>query len=286
MIDNKLNNRNTPTLIIVELETQTGCNRRCSYCPNSFYTRKKNILPTQKIEQIIKELKIMQFTGQLSLHFYNEPLLDDRICYIVSYIKKQLPKSNTLIYSNGDFLTKELFLQLINYGVDKFLVTKQEENIGRHNLEWRFELPEQSRTHLYYQTYEHTEINYTNRGGSLPDIGIPEKPLDLPCFLPDSTMTISATGNVVLCFEDYFETQIMGNVFEDNIYDIWTGKSFSEARQYLNEGKRSNFPICDKCNNTEYSINSFFNYTQQRLKYDTEKIARTFPQRKRNSSPR
>jgi 2-deoxy-scyllo-inosamine dehydrogenase (SAM-dependent)/8-amino-3,8-dideoxy-alpha-D-manno-octulosonate transaminase len=60
-------------------------------------------------EKIINELAIIDFDGRISYHFYGEPLLDKRLPRFVSETRRRVPKSTTEIYSNGDFLTLELF---------------------------------------------------------------------------------------------------------------------------------------------------------------------------------
>lgn len=254
-----------PELKIVELETFTPCNRKCSYCPNSTNKRLPHYLSMETIEKIVSDLKQMGFSGQFSFQFYNEPLLDKRMPEIVELVRVKLPKAFLLMYTNGDYLTYKYFRLLIDKGIDKFLVTRHEQSINKHNLSWRFSLKEKEKQYLFYQSYRNPEIFYTNRGGILPHIEEINSPLTVPCALPSTSMTITAKGNVVLCFEDYHESQIMGNVMKSSIQEIWYGEKFRQVRRLLIDGDRTCTSICRKCNNIENQEIEEVNYTQRRV---------------------
>ena len=254
-----------PELRIVELETYSRCNRACTYCPNSLYKRKPFYMPLPIIMKLLRILADMHFQGQFSFHFYNEPLLDKRIAEIVDNTRKYLPDAFLLMYTNGDFLTYEYFKQLIHLGIDKFLVTRQEGVPPSCFLAWRHRLSEREKEYLFYQDFKHPGILYTNRGGLLPGIENPAESLAVPCVLPCTSVAISAYGNVLLCFEDYNETMVMGNVFNTSIKDIWYGRNYIPIREKLLKGNRSCTHLCKKCNNIEnQSLENYF-YTQERV---------------------
>ena len=57
--------------------------------------------------KIIDELSEIGFSGEIHPHLYNEPLLDERLGRFVKYIKKKLPESEVIVFSNGIYLTIE-----------------------------------------------------------------------------------------------------------------------------------------------------------------------------------
>jgi MoaA/NifB/PqqE/SkfB family radical SAM enzyme len=69
---------------VVEIETRSVCNLRCNYCPNSISERGllKNCqqMPEALFFHIIDELSEIRFSGEVYPHFFNEPLLDERLC--------------------------------------------------------------------------------------------------------------------------------------------------------------------------------------------------------------
>ena len=118
----------------INMETSTVCNRRCSYCPNSIYDRglekNKKDMPFWLFKKIIDELSEINFEGRLSPHFFNEPLLDERIFTLIKYAITKLPKARIVLYTNGDFLTPITYNALIEAGVSGFVITSHE---GKHN---------------------------------------------------------------------------------------------------------------------------------------------------------
>ena len=95
------------------------------------------------------------------------------------------------------------------------------------------------------------KLNFTNRGGTLENIGRKGPlPLSTPCFIPRSVMVITLKGNVVPCYEDFFQKHVMGNVFESSLLDIWNSEKYVQFREQLKKGNRSSFDVCNSCNNS------------------------------------
>jgi hypothetical protein len=66
-------------LLLVEIETAASGNRRCHHCPVSTHGARTGQMPRELFAKIISDLREMGFRGTMSFHFYNEPLLDDRL---------------------------------------------------------------------------------------------------------------------------------------------------------------------------------------------------------------
>jgi sulfatase maturation enzyme AslB (radical SAM superfamily) len=58
----------------VEMEINSTCNRSCWYCPDSFARRPVGYMSDGLFRKIIAELAEMDFDGNVSYHFYGEPL--------------------------------------------------------------------------------------------------------------------------------------------------------------------------------------------------------------------
>ncbi len=146
------------------LETTTYCNRRCSYCPNSISDRglKKNEikLDIEDIKSIVDQLVSINFNGKFLPHFYGEPLLDDRLFDIVSYIKLKRPKSIVDIHTNGDYLNSDIFEKLINAKVDGLIITNhspQNKNLELKGLISRY------KKHLNIEYRNGDQLSFYNR---------------------------------------------------------------------------------------------------------------------------
>src|SRR3989344_6373293 len=93
----------------VEIETSTYCNRTCSWCPNSTFQRSRaqNLMPENLFDKIVNDLKGVNYSGQIALHNYNEPLMDPHLFSHIARVKQKLPGAKILILTNGDLLDVE-----------------------------------------------------------------------------------------------------------------------------------------------------------------------------------
>lgn len=61
------------------------------------------------------------------------------------------------------------------------------------------------------------------------------------------SMAINSDGSVSSCFSDWEHLNIIGNVKEDSVYDIWNGKSLRNLRIAHLENNRSSYNVCADC---------------------------------------
>lgn len=212
----------------VEIETYTVCNRKCSYCPNSKFTRGDYKMQISLFKKIIDDLKELDYKGDITPDFYNEPFLDKRLPELLKYIKKQLPDSKIVIFSNGDFLDKRLFDEISNY-VGLIDITDH----GNLNPN----IPKDEKIKI--RKLEH----FSSRGGL---VTVKNKITKEKCYQPTRMLVITYNGDVILCCNDYFGKHVFGNLKEESIMEVWNKKSFINARKKLREGVPI-FKICKEC---------------------------------------
>jgi radical SAM protein with 4Fe4S-binding SPASM domain len=230
---------------VVELEVNSMCNRRCHYCPNSTSRRPPGYMKEGLFRKILGELGAMGYDGRLSYHFYGEPLLDKRLPGFVARSRRELPRAELEVFTNGDLLTLETFRELVGLGLDLFLVT-QHDNVVPENLEEILATTTPAeREHLSIRFARDREL--INRSGLIETLGKPDETLRLPCDWPLSDMVITLQGNVVLCCNDYFETEVVGNVAESSLREVWASPRFDAFRQALATGNRTASKLCVNC---------------------------------------
>ncbi|XPV67849.1 MAG: radical SAM/SPASM domain-containing protein [Halarcobacter sp.] len=228
-------NRNI-NLSCIEIEINTKCNFKCSYCPSSFNNVKNSYMSFEKYKIIIDKLKQVDFNGRLSFHFYNEPTLHPDLEKFIKFSSKELPKALLRLYTNGSRLNDKLYCRLSNAGVDQFYVTLHKQT---PNLPTR---PKQVVREL-------SNIDITNRGGSLHSIN---NHLEIPCMLPQEFLLFDINGNALMCFEDYYKTEIFGNIFIDSLEKIYFNTRLEIFRKHLSLGDRTICNICKKCDSKAY----------------------------------
>jgi radical SAM protein with 4Fe4S-binding SPASM domain len=235
----------------VEIEINSACNMACSYCPNSVDERiEQGEMSVELYELLMNQLVEMGFVGRISYDFYNEPMMCTNFDLFVKMTKKYLPDSRLVIYSNGSFLTPKRFEEAVANGVHSFIITKH-EGVKKLAFDKTYAgLSEEQKKIVKYQ--HHTDLEQenklTNRGGVLEGVGPESIPNLLPCYIPSSMLTVSVKGNVIPCFEDFYQKNMMGNIQDKHLKDIWNDEHYQEHRYQLRKCQRHKYSPCDKCN--------------------------------------
>ena len=230
----------------VELEVNSMCNRKCSYCPNVSAQRPSGYMKESLFQKIIDELSEIDFDGNVSYHFYGEPLLDKRLPDLVHYTVLHVPKCTPVIYSNGDFLTLDVFRQYIRWGHTKFWVTQHDSRMPPNLQRILNAASKEEKKHISIRFAKDGRM--TNRGGLIRTMSVPAQPLQTPCDWPLAIMVITMNGNVVPCCNDYFETEVVGNVETHSLREVWCSERSERFRRALSKGDRTASRLCEKCN--------------------------------------
>ena len=236
----------------VELSLIDVCNRKCTFCPKY----DENVAPdtfqkmTRKIiDEIHDQLLEIHFTGTISLCGYGEPLLHKDISYIV---KKLSNVSKVEIITNGDVLSSKRLQELYLADASKVLVSMYDgpEQIEKFkDMTKKANVPEDLviLRDRWYDQYNDFGVKLTNRAGTVKT-GEQEKIGKYTnCFYPTYQLLIDWNGNVYLCPQDWQRKVSMGNIMQETIFSIWTGKTLTDYRKNLISGKRCSGP-CKSCN--------------------------------------
>ena len=248
-------------LDVVEIETTTICNRRCIYCPNSTVTRPQKFMEESTFHRIIDSLVEMGFHGRLSPHFFGEPLMDDRLPFLLRYTKEKLPKAQIKLFTNGDLLTVDKYNKLCEVGVDVFRVSQHSAEPSKAIIKTLEYAKEHAGQHLikpieylnyYNEFYKNHNTNnlLNNRGGLIQNISSKSRTF---CYYVNQ-LTFDYEGNAVLCCNDYLSSIKFGNIMTSSIRDIWHDPNYIKARRNIMSGSWV-FDICKKCS-TEHGVMS------------------------------
>ena len=71
-------------------------------------------------------------------------------------------------------------------------------------------------------------------------------------------MFVDWNGDVLFCSNDWGREHVVGNLLQQDIRDVWLGKTMRNIRKRLAEGNRTESP-CNKCsvNGTMFGEESF-----------------------------
>tara|TARA_X000000950_G_C13902180_1_gene655340 strand:+ start:1795 stop:2661 length:867 start_codon:yes stop_codon:yes gene_type:complete len=243
---------NVPKPTWIELSLIDVCNRKCVFCPKA----NEDIAPDtyqsmsrMMIDKIHDQLSEINFSGTVSLCGYGEPLLHKDINYIVEKLSKI---SKVEIITNGDVLTSKKLQALYLSKVSKVLVSMYD---GPEQIE-KFEkiareanVPKETfiLRDRWYDKYNDFGVKLTNRAGTISEGNQDEINKYKKCFYPTYQFLIDWNGNIYLCPQDWQRRMPMGNMLQETILEIWTGKIISKFRKNLIKGNRCDKP-CTKCN--------------------------------------
>lgn len=249
------NNMPYPIFDRISIESNSYCNRNCSFCTRSFDNRAKTKMPLDLIKKVLNELHQINYQGLIAFHFYNEIFTDDRI-FTLFETCKELGLRN-YITSNGDYLNFEKVKELSTYNIEEMNISlynwkndsdfvnlrnKTIERLGLDMYNWKFKIIRGG-------------SHYGNRAGNAKHkIESLNLPLKAGCSRIDNKLEIRYDGVAVMCCQDYFGKHPIGNIRKNHILDIWYSKERMYQVSQLSKGLRENFELCSKCSDFTKSI--------------------------------
>jgi radical SAM protein with 4Fe4S-binding SPASM domain len=234
----------------VEIETINRCNGACSFCPVSVKNEQRPyaMMDDNLFKKIIEQLSELNYSGRLSLFSNNEPLLDKRIVEFHKYARERLPLARMHLFTNGTLLTKDIFLQLVEY-LDELIVDNYNQELqltpaSKMIMEYAQENPDiQKKVTVVLRKPD--EI-LTSRGGDAPNRTQVSIEKNISCVHPFQQLIVRPDGKVSLCCNDPLGKSTMGDVNVNSLVDIWYGEKYESVRQAIFNG-RENFEHCKNC---------------------------------------
>lgn len=254
---------------IIHVETRSMCNGTCSFCAAAvqFGTRPDILMEDALINKIINELKELNYCNRLSFYNNNEPFLDKRIFDIIKKARDALPEAYLELKTNGVTLNWEKTLKIFDAGLDVLYINdyqKMPSKNFRKNIQIIFDKFKNTRRfkgHFEHNQY-HSKIKFYlrdkdevlgSRAGTAPNKPKVKINDNRPCLRPFEMMTIDPRGKVALCSEDIEFKEVMGDVSQKTIKEIWNTKHYNDLRHTLLKGNRQVKSTCAQCDYAGYS---------------------------------
>ena len=216
---------------VVDIETSTACNRKCSYCPNINHDNssieKNSLMKEEVFAKIVKDLGNERYNWEICLQRYNEPLMDERISRLVAIASKSAPNATIAIYSNGDYLTVSLFKKLIEAWLHKFTITHHWNTPSK----WFLDVEAYRKMNPDRMIFKSKKMDHSwkfyNRWWEITLST--NQPKNFFCKTLNC-ITINSEGEVILCCNDYHSQHLFWNAGTENILDICLWKEFQNIR--------------------------------------------------------
>lgn len=238
--------KGAPLFQVVMIQTNYICTRKCSFCHYGMESRPKPIqMENDLFLKIVGELKALDYKGRVSLFEINEPLTDKRFFERAAFVKSELPETWQMVVTNGDLLNDEKLLEL-GQTQDKIIINSYDEKARVKNLALIQNTTPEIRETIVHQDRVDGAL-YNSRGGNVMKFFQDQNVASRPCELPNRVLYIKPDGTVTACWSDFFNVQVMGNVAESSLLDVWYSNEFLAMRDNINRGNRAKQELCAKC---------------------------------------
>lgn len=262
--------KEVPLFSWIEISPIDACNRRCVFCPKSdpkIAPDTFKVMDNEYIKKLAMELKEINYKGTVVFAGYGEPMLDKTIYDKISILSGIC---NVEITTNGDPLTKNNIIKLVQSGVNKIVVSLYDgpEQIEKYNKLFISSGIDRDKYILRDRWYKEEDgwgLMVTNRAGTLEleNKNLPKKK-NMSCYYTHYSMMIDWNGDCYLCTQDWQRKMISGNIFKQHIFEIWNSEILKKYRVNLGAGSRNENP-CKNCN--AFGLMHGFNHFKAWQKY-------------------
>src|ERR1700733_797475 len=236
----------------LEIEVNSRCNRSCSYCPVDVlpYPSVPREMSDDTFVRLHEQLAQVGYSGRISYHFYNEPLLRKDLERLIRMSKAFMPSAKIVLFTNGELLNDQRYHTLRDAGVMYIVVTSHDNRTHPPRPNQIVQFP--------------ANLELTNRGGVLVKLpAATEIHRKTPCFAASEMLIATVTGDIVLCYEDARRENILGNIRTQTLEQIWNSPTLVAWRLALEQGRRGEAAeICSRCTNVAHRKPGSSAYTE------------------------
>jgi len=247
-----LNNRNCNIKTFsypseIELVLSRSCNKKCVFCPhiNTEYIKYNNtklqFMEIDLVKKMSGELIEMGYRGKIYLSGLGEPTMNPNYEEIIGILLEV--GCDIKMITNGYSIIKD------NYLLSDELLHKVEVVISVYNssdidIFEKFECDNVKLKKLFLENDDplsvYEKFDFNNRCGFVFGDDKYDK-----CYYPFFMLFVDTNGDVQYCPHDWEIINVIGNVYDDTIIDIWNKDTFVR-KMMLNEN-RQNLSPCNEC---------------------------------------
>lgn len=250
------------------------CNCKCTFCPISETKIPRVDMPLETALRIISEVKV---DHHVSLALFGESTLYKDLGEVIKAVKRKGVES--ILYTNGIRVSGEVMADIINCGLDKIVfsldATSREEYLKTKGVDAYDKVCSNIRTLMKikrknpFVIVQYAGLDYEQDAPGIPadmvkrgrfiswggevawqgKIGRKIRE-SKPCTHIFKFLNVASNGDVVMCCIDYNHSIVLGNIYKENIMNIWNSERFNELRKQQIEGEFSD--LCLNCENESY----------------------------------
>lgn len=265
---------------LYQIETTAKCNLACPFCPRTtdiIANSKRDMNSNMPLDKFIEVLDKMPWLKSIELFHFGEPFMQKDLAEYVRACKQR--GIYTVIASNINPATFQRIDEVFEAGLDflvldidsldkkRYEAMRVNGSIERLQMLTKYILAHPKRPYCVAQTImtdgvqEYTEEQFLQWTGGLKADEIRYKFLDSfrgeiwddkgtlnpedVCKEPFYGFTVHVNGNVVPCDRDWAGENVMGNIFEQSVDEIWQGEKYQEFRRQMLSNEKP--AMCRKC---------------------------------------
>ncbi len=270
----------------LDIGTTNACNSNCVMCPHHLL-KEIGFMDMNLYKKIIDNCASFGVKSVV-LSFFGEPLLDQTIIEKIKYAKSKdlivgfysnasllgLEISKRLIESGLDWITisfdaysKETYEKIrvglrfdeTSENIINFMKMRNELGLKKPSVSLVLVELDENRKEIkkFYKQWKNIVdglniLNQRNWAGNLDKDS--EKSFHFknqkrwPCSFIWQKMVVDWNGDVVLCCDDWNHREVLGNLKEGSIEDIWFGERLKKIRENHLAGEFDKVPLCAACN--------------------------------------
>jgi radical SAM protein with 4Fe4S-binding SPASM domain len=264
---------------LYQIESTSRCNLKCTFCPRTTDLLKngqRDLNAVMPLGQFCDVLDKMPWLRSLELFHFGEPFMHADLHLYIDACKARgiyvvvasnlLPATDKKIDAAFDAGLDFLVMDVDSLNAERYAAARVGGNLAQLQERVRYILQKARRPYCVAQTImldgkaEYTEAEFIEWTGGLKADEVRYKFLDSfrgeiadkgylgPtdfCREPFYGFTVHVNGNVVPCDRDWAGENVMGNIFEQSVEEIWSGPKYQEFRRQM---KSPNKPaMCRMC---------------------------------------
>jgi len=270
----------------IKIEFTRGCNFSCKFCPIDvlkMYSKDKKFLDPDTCRIIANQIKSVNPDGRIELTMRGEPTLNPDMLSNLNILRETLPNIQISMFTNGALFFKNpnMIMNIIDAGVNILNIDCYNGTYGRFTAIANDIISvgnddvilEDFRSFSAYKRHrngnklrvinlvpdiQEGEVDvrqiHNNAGNvnpeylkNLPGYVKHKLPMERRCARPFHELVVTYDGDVLICCQDWQAQNVLGNVFDNTLEELWWGKSHWLILRSLYKKDRGSMVPCDKC---------------------------------------
>jgi MoaA/NifB/PqqE/SkfB family radical SAM enzyme len=244
-------------------------------------------LPLETYVKIIDEASAYPQLTMLNLHKDGEPLMHNQLAEMIEYAKKRKVAKTIHLNTNGTLSNTKNGMRLLDSGIDDVTISvdaafsdtykkmkgvdgleslkksitsfiNYRDKIGTHTTIrvkiMEFDMVSDAEISAFHKEWaglaDHVQVTGVhNWSGAIQGLDVTDEtsPLRYPCALLWYTLAVNSNGIVSICNVDWDYSGAVGNIYKNNLHEIWNGDPLRKIRRSHLNSQWDSVSVCNLC---------------------------------------